>query len=162
MLALGIICAIGASALYNTSVALQALEARDVGHEHALRVSLIGRLVRNPRWLIATVIGLLGWPLEIVALLLAPLTVVQPCLASGLILLLWLGTTRLGERAGPREWNAAAGGPVERPGRREWTAVAAIVIGVAGVALTAPDRSTDHAGSEAIALAAILIAIPLL
>ena len=77
MLWLGIICAIGASALYNTSIALQALEAREVGHEHALRVSLIGRLIRNPRWLIATLIGLLGWPLEIVALLLAPLTVVQ-------------------------------------------------------------------------------------
>ncbi len=83
MLALGIICAIGASALYNTSIALQALEARDVGQEHALRASLIGRLVRNPRWLVATLIGLLGWPLEIVALLLAPLTVVPPCLASG-------------------------------------------------------------------------------
>ena len=54
MLALGIICAIGASALYNTSVALQALEAREVGHEHALRASLIGRLARNRRWLIAT------------------------------------------------------------------------------------------------------------
>src|SRR6185437_12252565 len=82
MLALGIICAIGASALYNTSIALQALEARDVGQEHALRVSLIGRLIKNPRWLLATGIGLLGWPLEIVALLLAPLTVVQPCLAG--------------------------------------------------------------------------------
>jgi len=48
------------------------------------------------------------------ALLLAPLTVVQPCLASGLILLLWLGATRLGER----------------PGLREGVAVAAIVVGV--------------------------------
>src|SRR3954471_23229987 len=134
MLALGIICAIGASALYNTSVALQALEARDVGHEHALRVSLIGRLVRNPRWLIATVIGLLGWPLEIVALLLAPLTVVQPCLASGLVLLLWLGARKLGEA----------------PGRREFVAVAAIVLGVVGVAWAAPDRTTDHAGTAAI------------
>ena len=109
MLALGIICAIGASALYNTSIALQALEAREVGHEHALRASLIGRLIRNPRWLVATLIGLLGWPLEIVALLLAPLTVVQPCLASGLVLLLWLGVTRLGERPGRREYGAVGG-----------------------------------------------------
>jgi len=98
--------------LYNASIALQALEAREVPGEHSLRVSLIGRLVRNRRWLGATALGLAGWPLEVVALLLAPLTVVQPCLASGLILLLWLGATRLGER----------------PGRREWIAVAAIVI----------------------------------
>ncbi len=145
MLALGIVAAVGASCLYNTSIALQALEAREVPGEHSLRVSLIGRLVRNRRWLGATALGLAGWPLEIVALLLAPLTVVQPCLASGLILLLWLGATRLGER----------------PGRREWTAVGAIVLGVAGVAWAAPDRTTDHAGTAAIALALALLAIPI-
>jgi drug/metabolite transporter (DMT)-like permease len=129
--------------LYNASIALQALEAREVPGEHSLRPSLIGKLVRNRRWLGATALGFAGWPLEIVALLLAPLTVVQPCLASGLILLLWLGATRLGEK----------------PGLREWTAVAAIILGVVGVALAAPDRTTDHAGGGAIALAAILIAI---
>jgi len=144
MLALGIICAIGASALYNTSIALQALEARDVGEEHALRVSLIGRLIKNPRWLLATGIGLLGWPLEIAALLLAPLTVVQPCLACGLVLLLWLGVTRLGERPGPREYGA----------------VAAILVGVAGLAWAAPERTTGHAGAGPIAIALALVTIP--
>jgi drug/metabolite transporter (DMT)-like permease len=146
VLALGIVAAVGASVLYNTSIALQALEARDVPGEHSLRVSLIGKLVRNKRWLGATALGLVGWPLEIVALLLAPLTVVQPCLASGLILLLWLGATRLGER----------------PGRREWIAVGAIIAGVAGVAWAAPERTTDHAGAAAIALALGLVAIPVL
>jgi drug/metabolite transporter (DMT)-like permease len=131
--------------LYNTSIAFQALEAREVPGEHALRPSLIGRLVRNRRWLGATGLGLLGWPLEIAALLLAPLTVVQPCLASGLILLLWLGATRLGEA----------------PGRREWTAVAAIVVGVAGIAWAAPERTTDHAGAGVVALALGLVAIPI-
>jgi hypothetical protein len=139
VLALGILAAVGASVLYNTSIALQALEARDVGHEHSLRISLIGKLARNPKWLGATVLGLLGWPLEIVALLLAPLTVVQPCLVSGLIVLLWLGATKLGEA----------------PGRRE------IVIGVAGVAWAAPDRTTDHAGTVAIVIALALVAIPI-
>lgn len=148
MLALGITCAVGASALYNTSIALQALEAREVGQEHALRASLIGRLVRNPRWLLATFIGLLGWPLEIAALLLAPLTVVQPCLACGLVLLLWLGITRLGET----------------PGRREYGAVAAVVIGVGGIAWAAPERTTSSAGAGAGAIAAALalVAIPVL
>ncbi len=144
MLALGILAAVGASVLYNTSIALQALEARDVPHEHSLRVSLIGKLVRNRKWLGATALGLLGWPLEIVALLLAPLTVVQPCLVSGLIVLLWLGATKLGEA----------------PGRREFAAVAAIVAGVAGVAWAAPERTTDHAGTVAIAIALALVAIP--
>jgi drug/metabolite transporter (DMT)-like permease len=145
MLVLGILAAVGASVLYNTSIALQALEARDVPHEHSLRVSLIGKLVRNRKWLGATALGLVGWPLEIVALLLAPLTVVQPCLVSGLIVLLWLGATRLGET----------------PGRREFVAVGAIVAGVAGVAWAAPDRTTDHASTAAIVLALGLVAIPI-
>jgi hypothetical protein len=145
VLALGILAAIGASVLYNTSIALQALEARDVPHEHSLRISLIGKLVRNPKWLGATALGLLGWPLEIVALLLAPLTVVQPCLVSGLIVLLWLGATKLGEA----------------PGTREFVAVGAIVAGVAGVAWAAPDRTTDHAGTLAIAIALGVVAIPI-
>jgi drug/metabolite transporter (DMT)-like permease len=145
MLGLGIACAVGASILYNTSIALQAMEARDVPGEHSLRVSLIGKLLRNRKWLGATVLGLLGWPLEIAALLLAPLTVVQPCLASGLVVLLWLGVTRLGER----------------PGAREYLAVAAIVAGVGGVAWAAPDRTTDHAGTVAIIVALTLVAIPI-
>lgn len=146
MLALGIAAAITASLLYNTSIALQALEAREVPGEHGLRPSLLGQLLRNRRWLGATAVGLLGWPFEIAALLLAPLTVVQPCIASGLLLLLWLGATRLGER----------------PGRRELLAVAAIVGGIAGVAWAAPERSTDHAGAGAIGLALVLVALPLL
>jgi hypothetical protein len=145
VLALGIVAAIGASVLYNTSIALQALEAREVSPEHSLRPSLIGKLVRNRKWLGATALGLLGWPLEILALLLAPLTVVQPCLVSGLIVLLWLGATKLGES----------------PGRREFIAVAAIVAGVGGVAWTAPERTTDHAGTAAIVLALGLVAIPI-
>ncbi len=145
ILALGIIAAVGASLLYNTSIALQALEVRDVPHEHSLRPSLLGKLLQNRRWLGATGIGLLGWPLEIAALLLAPLTVVQPCLASGLVLLLWLGATRLGEA----------------PGRREAIAVAAIVVGLAGVAWAAPARSTEYAGVGAIIAALALLAVPL-
>ncbi|HEY0318219.1 MAG TPA: hypothetical protein VGC49_07980 [Solirubrobacterales bacterium] len=146
MLGLGIVCAVGASCLYNTSIALQAMEVREVPREHSLRISLIGRLLENRRWLGATALGLLGWPLEIAALLLAPLTVVQPCLASGLILLLWLGVRRLGET----------------PGRREYLAVAAILVAVAGVAWAAPNRTTDHAAGGAIALALVLVALPIL
>ena len=146
MLALGIAAAVTASLLYNTSIALQALEVREVPGEHGLRPSLLGRLLRNRRWLGATALGLLGWPFEIAALLLAPLTVVQPCIASGLLLLLWLGATRLGER----------------PGRRELAAVAAIVFGIAGVAWAAPERTTDHADAGAVALALALVAVPAL
>lgn len=145
MLWLGIVAAVGASCLYNTSIALQALQVRDVHHEHSLKPSLLGKLLQNKRWLGATALGLIGWPLEIVALLFAPLTVVQPCLASGLIVLLWLGVRKLGET----------------PGRREYLAVAAIVAGVGGVAWAAPDRTTEHAATWAIALSLGIVAIPI-
>jgi hypothetical protein len=146
VLALGIAAAVAASLLYNASIAFQALEVRRVPREHGLRPSLLGRLLRNRRWLGATALGLAGWPFEIAALLLAPLTVVQPCIASGLVLLLWLGARRLGER----------------PGQRELLAVAAIIAGIAGVAWAAPERSTDHAGVGPIALALVLVSLPLL
>ncbi|MGN6587719.1 MAG: hypothetical protein ACTHKT_09665 [Solirubrobacterales bacterium] len=146
MLALGIAAAVTASLLYNTSIALQALEAREVPQEYGLRPSLLGRLLRNRRWLGATALGLLGWPFEIAALLLAPLTVVQPCIASGLLLLLWLGGRRLGEK----------------PGRRELLAVGAIVAGIGGVAWAAPERTTNHAGAGAIAPALVIVALPVL
>lgn len=142
MLLLGILCAVWASCLYNTPIALQALQVRGVHHKHSLRVSLIGKLVRNRRWLGATA---LGWPVgrwRSWRCCLAPLTVVQPCLASGLVVLLWLGVKRLGET----------------PGTCEYLAVAAIV---AGVAWAAPDRTTDHADTWAIALALGLVAIPI-
>jgi drug/metabolite transporter (DMT)-like permease len=60
------------------------------------------------------------------------------------VLLLWLGVTRLGEK----------------PGRREYGAVAAILVGVAGLAWAAPERTTGHAGAGPIAIALVLVTIP--
>ncbi len=143
MLVLGILAAVASSCLYNLSIAMQALQAREVPRDHGLRPSLLVRLVKNPRWLGATGIGLLGWPLELAALLLAPLTVVQPVLASGLLLLLYLGASRLGERPGPREF----------------AAIGAILLGLTGVALAAPERTTEHASATALAVSLGAIAL---
>lgn len=129
-LILGIVAAVGASGAYNVAVALQAVEARAVPHEHGLRLSLILRLLRRPRWRAGAVLTLLGWPLQTVALLLAPLTVVQPCLAAGLLLLLLLGAHHLHE-------------PV---GRREVASIAAIIVGVGVLAAASPHRSSSNAG----------------
>ena len=90
----GLAAAAVAAACYETGYAFQALEARGVGPRHALRASLLGQLVRNRRWLGATALSLLGWPLQVLALALAPLALVQPALALGLLLLLVLGGAR--------------------------------------------------------------------
>src|SRR5207244_12321101 len=127
--------AVGAAACYDTAYALQALEARRAPTRHALRVALLGHLARRPLWVGAIALSIAGWPLQLVALSLAPLTLVQPTLALGLLLLLALGVAILGERVG----------------RREVAAVLLIVAGVAGIAAASPARSTHHAGASTLA-----------
>src|SRR3954447_25563174 len=51
MTVLGVALACLASCLFNAGIAIQASEARDVPREHGLRVSLIGKLLKRPRWL---------------------------------------------------------------------------------------------------------------
>jgi drug/metabolite transporter (DMT)-like permease len=102
-LALGFSLALAAACCYETGYALQAIEARRAPAARALRPSLMTHLVRRPLWVGATALSLLGWPLQIVALAHAPLTLVQPTLALGLLLLLVLGVRILGESVGSRE-----------------------------------------------------------
>lgn len=102
-LALGFALALAAACCYEAGYALQALEARAAPAERALRPSLITHLLRRPVWVGATALSLLGWPLQIFALSQAPLTLVQPTLALGLLLLLVLGVRVLHEHIGPRE-----------------------------------------------------------
>jgi len=129
-----VLAAAGASTLYSLGIGVQAIDARAASPEHTLRLSLLTQLLRRGRWLAGTAMTALGWPLQIVALLFAPLEVVQPALAVGLLVLLALGERMLGER----------------PGRRELAATFAIVAGVAGVAALAPARTTHHVGGAAL------------
>src|SRR6202451_4713942 len=124
-LVLGIGAAVGASTLYSLGIALQAMDAKETPHDEHLRLALAWGLIKRARWLIGTGLSLLGWPLQVVALLLAPLVVVQPALAAGLLVLMVLAERMLGEHAG----------------RYEYLAMGAIAIGVIGAGLTAPPRS---------------------
>lgn len=101
--ALGLGAALGAAACYDTGYALQALEARRAPSGLALRPGLMVHLSRRPLWVGATALSVCGWPLQVLALAHAPLTLVQPVLALGLLLLLALGVRVLGEPVGRRE-----------------------------------------------------------
>jgi drug/metabolite transporter (DMT)-like permease len=131
-LLLGIGAAIGASTLYSVGIALQAMDAKEAPHDEHLRLALVLGLLRRVRWMTGTVLSIFGWPLQVLALLLAPLAVVQPALAAGLLVLMLIAERMLGERAG----------------RYEYLAVSAIVLGVVGAALCAPDRSTSYTTSH--------------
>src|SRR5262249_56217961 len=99
--ALGALTAAGASACFEVSYALQALEARRVQLFQTVQVSLLVRLARRPLWLGAMALAVAGWPLQLLALSLAPLTLVQPILALGVVLLLVLAARILHEPIGP-------------------------------------------------------------
>jgi drug/metabolite transporter (DMT)-like permease len=107
-LALGFGLGVAAAICYDTGYALQALEARRAPTRLALKPSLLGHLLRRRLWVGATVLSLVGWPLQILALSQAPLTLVQPTLALGLLILLFLGSRLLHEPVGPREIGAVA------------------------------------------------------
>src|ERR1700740_2541737 len=98
-LVLGIGAAVGASTLYSLGITLQAMDARQAPHGEHLRLALARRLVRRSRWLLGTGMSILGWPLQVVALLLAPLVVVQPALAGGPLVLMALAQRILGVHA---------------------------------------------------------------
>jgi hypothetical protein len=123
------------------------MEAKEAPQEEHLRLALAKNLIRRSRWLLGTGLSVLGWPLQVVALLLAPLVIVQPALAAGLLVLMFLAQRMLGEHAG----------------RYEYLAMSAIVLGVVGAGFTAPANPTHTAGDGLIALVlAGLAAIALL
>jgi drug/metabolite transporter (DMT)-like permease len=131
-----------AAVCYEGGYALQAIEARAVSSAQALRMSLVGRLLRRPRWLGGTVLSLVGYPLQVVALTLAPLALVQPVLALGLLLLLAFGALYLHERVG----------------RRELAATLLVIAGVAAIAVAAPSSPEGVVRGTAFAIVLVLLA----
>ena len=135
--ALGAVAAVTASALFSAGLVLQSLEARTVPAERALRLSLIGDLLGRPRWVVGGVLMVIGFGFHVGALMVAPLVVVQPSLAAGLLVLLAAGRRTDDEPARARELGA----------------VAAISLGLVGLALTAPARTTLSPSAATLALA---------
>jgi drug/metabolite transporter (DMT)-like permease len=140
-LLIGVLLAAAASALYSVGIAVQALDARNAARRHTLRITLLTHLVTRARWLAGTGMSVIGWPLQILALTFTGLVVVQPTLACGLLVLLFVGERMLGER----------------PGRRELFAVGAIIAGVAGIAALAPGHNTHHVHGVAVIVVLALL-----
>lgn len=146
----GIASAACAAACFDGGLALQALDARRESHRPGLHPGLLLRLAQRPHWLAATAVTLAGWPFHLLALGLAPLSLVQPTLALGLVLLLYLGHRLLGEGIGHAEIGAVAG----------------VVAAVAVLAWAAPPETTGHATGARLAAGLVPLAgvalVPLL
>jgi drug/metabolite transporter (DMT)-like permease len=126
-MALGLIAAVLAAACYEGGYVLQTLEARVAPREDSLRASLLVRLATRKRWLAGTALSLLGAVLQVVALANAPVTLVQPILALGLVALLVLARTVLHEHIGALEIAGAA----------------AVIAGVVLVGIESPEQSSE-------------------
>lgn len=129
---LGLIAGVGfaaiSSALYNVAAVMQAGEARTTELVHQYRLSLLNQLAGRPRWLGGLALSFIGWLGEAVAFTLAPITVVQPTLAFGLLLLLAVGGRALQEKVASLDVISCL----------------AIIAGVAGLTSVAPPHSANH------------------
>jgi drug/metabolite transporter (DMT)-like permease len=141
--ALGVLLAALASVLFNLAIVIQAQEVREVHKDPRVHLGLLVRLLRRPRWLLGTAMGLLAFPLQTIALLWAPLTAVQPADAAGLLVLLFLGTRMLHERVG----------------RREVIAVAAIIVGIVVLTIAAPKRAVTHVEGAKVIVPIVAVAL---
>lgn len=145
-LAIGAVAAVLASVFYNTGLLLQAEASRREPVSAAFAPGLLSRLVRHRRWLAGSAIAVLGWPLQAFALTRAPLTVVQPLLAVGLIIPLAFGKRMLGEQA---SW-------------RDVLDIGVLVAGASLLVVLAPPRSTVTRVSVQLVIALTVLAALLL
>jgi drug/metabolite transporter (DMT)-like permease len=142
-IAAGLACGIAAAACFELGYVIQAGDARAAG-EHA-GGGLLLRLARRRAWLGGTALVVCGLALQLLALYLAPLSVVQPALVLGLGLLLVLAERRLGER----------------PGLRGWLAVAAAAAGVLLLALGGEGAGGTGGGGHPVVVLSALAAVVL-
>jgi drug/metabolite transporter (DMT)-like permease len=142
---IAILLAAAAASFYALSTTLQALEARQAPVESALRASLLIRLFQKRTWLVGSALGGLGWTFQAVSLTFGSITLVQPALGLGLVVLLVVGARILGEAIGPRETFG----------------VLTVLAGIALLGWAAPS-GVDHftfGGRVAIAVAGVLAVI---
>jgi len=139
----GVLLALVAAACFECSYVLQALEVRQVPEMRRASVGALARLAARPVWLASIALSLVGFGLEVLALRHAPLSLVQPLLATGLLVLLAFSATVLDEPVGPREIGA----------------VVSIVAGVTLIAVADPQRGDDAAAGTAFVLAAVALGV---
>jgi drug/metabolite transporter (DMT)-like permease len=106
---LAVICALGSSLLYAAASVLQHRAAIAQPQSVAMKLSLLGRLLRNRMWLLGVGFDGLAYALQFIALGHGSLVLVQPLLVCGLLFALPIGAWLAGNRMTARDWWGAAG-----------------------------------------------------
>src|SRR6516164_5767274 len=93
--------------MYALASVLQQRSAAAQPADQSLRLSLLGRLLKTPMWLLGLGCDVAGYILQFVALGHGPIVVVQPLLVCGLLFALPLGAAWAGRKLRRRDWIAA-------------------------------------------------------
>lgn len=121
----GVVLALVAAVANAYAIVLQAAEDRRTRDRDAMRLSLLARLARRPRWLAGAGLMAVAGIAQITALAFAPIAVVQPLLSTSQLVLLAVARIKLREQVG----------------RSEVMGAAAIIVGLAAVMYAAPGAS---------------------
>jgi hypothetical protein len=89
--ALAVVFAVGAAFFYALSNVLQQHEAEQISEDVTLKLGLLARLARRPRWVVGMGSDVGGYVFEALALGAGTLVLVEPILSTALLLSLFLG-----------------------------------------------------------------------
>lgn len=99
--------ALATALLYAISNVLELLEAEQVPEEYAMRPALVIRLVKQPRWLLGLLSDFGGYICHAAALGLATVVFVEPILATGILMSLFIGSRFVHRPVLRSDWIAA-------------------------------------------------------
>jgi drug/metabolite transporter (DMT)-like permease len=140
----GVVISVVSAVLYNVGFVLEKHALDKMPPVHARRlVHLLTQVASSPLWVAGFVLLLAGLALQVLALSLVSISVVQPIFVSGIVILLVLSHVSLKEHLG----------------RREWGAVCVVALSLLAISLSL-DASSDHAGSSGAFGSLVLAAIP--
>ena len=105
--AFAIVLSLMTAFFYALSNVLELTEAEKVPDEYALRVGLMTRLVRRPRWLLGLLSDVFGYICQAAALALAAVVFVEPILALAIVFSLILGAAMTHRRLRLADWFSA-------------------------------------------------------
>jgi drug/metabolite transporter (DMT)-like permease len=101
----GIILAALSVTMYSTGMVLEKYATRRLPSVHARRgLAMIATLTRDPLWVLGFLLLALGLGVQVIALTLAPISIVQAIAASGIALFLTLAHFLLGEKLSKVEY----------------------------------------------------------
>ncbi len=142
---LGLAAALAAAVVFGSASILQAVGSRRVSSGSGLAIQTLGRLLRQPEFVAAVLLNLLGFLLHLYAVRELPLFLAQAGIAASLAVTALLAVRIFSDRLSPTDW----------------AAVAAICLGLAllsaAAGSTGEDRATTAASLALFGVAALMI-----